>query len=104
MREPAAVTPNSSAVTSSTSGYRMEMRPPHERHRPRNHSQERTGTLSRAAIGSSQRGQALPGRTTDRPLGTRATTTLTNDPMHRPSTVASATMGIEQPIGAHVPD
>ncbi len=56
------------------------------RHRPRSSSQERTGMLSRAAIGVSHAGQCDAGELRDSPRGNRQMTTLANDPNARPRT------------------
>ena len=45
--------------------------------------------FSAARIGSPHAGHALAGRTTERPSGTRAMTTLRNDPTASPTTVAN---------------
>ena len=87
----AAIAAKAAAVPSSTSGYRAAIGVPQQRERPRSSSQLSTGTLSRAAIGAPQAGQALPGRTTDSPAGTRCTTTLRKEPIRSPSTAASTT-------------
>src|SRR5579872_6160780 len=62
------------------------MRAPQARHRPRRSSQERTGMLSRSAMGISHCGQRERGRTTDWRRGTRWMTTLRNDPTQMPTT------------------
>ena len=45
--------------------------------------------LSRAAISVPHRGQRERGLTTDSPAGTRAITTLRNEPTSRPTTASS---------------
>ncbi len=62
---------NTTPAASSTSGYRAEMRVRQKRQRPRNSNQPMTGKLSRARIGTRQRGQRERGFTMLKPAGTR---------------------------------
>ena len=62
---------NSSAVSSSTTGYSGEMRSPQVRQRPRNRRYDTTGCCPPDGFSVPQPGQAEPGRTIDSPLGTR---------------------------------
>src|SRR5687768_3448964 len=66
------------------------MASPQDRQRPRSSSQDRTGMLSRGAIGVPQLGQALGGWAIDSPRGTRWITTLANEPKIRPRTPQAA--------------
>src|SRR4051794_29182166 len=90
----AATTPKATAVAASTSGYRAPIGSSQQRDRPRSSSQDSTGTLSRSAIGVPHVGQALRGRTTDRPAGTRTITTLRNEPISSPTSTAETTTKI----------
>src|SRR4051794_3044049 len=80
---------HSSAVPASTSGYRAEMRTPHDRQRPRSASHESTGTLSYGRMGVSHCGHREPGRDSDSPRGSRYATTLRNEPKIAPMTAAN---------------
>src|SRR5438309_9426988 len=87
---PAKPPTKSSAVTDSTAGYRSGMWAPHERQRPRKSAYERSGTLSYHAISCSHAMQAEAGLTSERFNGTRAATTLRNEPSARPGASARA--------------
>ena len=62
---------NSTAVTSSTIGYRTEIGSPHWRQRPRSAIQLRTGMLSYQRRPRPQRGQRDGGHASDSPRGSR---------------------------------
>src|SRR4051812_19631721 len=96
----AATTANAAAVATSMIGYRAEIRTPQQRARPPSRSQETTGMLSRGAIGAPQRGQRLPGRTTDWPSGTRAMTTLRKLPTMSPTAAQTATVTTTSTVSA----
>src|SRR5205809_1044593 len=85
----------STAVESSSRGYRGEIRDPQLRHRPRSTTQPRTGTLSLLAISTPQVGHRERGRTTDSPAGTRAVTTVMKLPSASPS--GNVTIARSQP-------
>src|SRR3954452_8744555 len=84
------------AVLSSSSGYRAEMRSPQLWHRPRSKTHPRTGMLSRFRISAPHRGHRERGATTDSPAGTRAATTVMKLPIARPNRAAT---GASQTVG-----
>ena len=73
------------AQADSTNGYRLEMGALQYRQRPRNSTQERTGTLSHQAKVVPQRGQWLEGQRMDSWRGNRQVTTLRKLPTAAPS-------------------
>src|SRR5919198_3613967 len=73
------------------------MRTPQARQRPRSHRYERTGMLSRAAIGVAQDMHEEAGRTIDRRSGTRAATTFRKLPSARPGKNATRASAILLP-------
>src|SRR6267378_1192393 len=89
--------PNSTPTSASMSGYCLEMGLWHQRHLPRSHSQEKTGMLSRQAIGCLQCGHVERGRISDWSRGRRRMHTLRKLPTQRPSSTAPATMTISVP-------
>src|SRR5882672_4462756 len=89
--------PNSSPTSASMSGYCMEMGLWHQRHLPRSHSQEKTGMLSRQAMGCWQFGHVERGRTSDWSRGRRRMHTLRKLPTQSPSSTAPATITISVP-------
>ncbi|MDQ1494707.1 MAG: hypothetical protein QOG69_1190, partial [Actinomycetota bacterium] len=97
----------STAVASSTAGYRHEIDALQLRHRPRSRSHENTGTLSYNAIAVSQVMHADPGLAIERRSGTRAATTFRNDPMASPGknarpAAAKPTAQPDQPLGGSI--
>src|SRR6185437_11342195 len=73
-----------SATSSSTSGYCTEIADLQPAQRPRSAIHPKIGTFSYARIGRSQVGQRDGGLTIDIPAGQRAMQTLRNEPMHAP--------------------
>src|SRR5680860_1456101 len=69
-------------------------RVPQDRQRPRSSSHDSTGTLSIGATRTPQDGQALGGRTTDSPRGTRWMTTLPKEANTMPNTKQVPTSAI----------
>src|SRR3989442_683471 len=84
--------PNSTPTSASISGYCLEMGLWHQRHLPRSHSHEKTGMLSRQAMGCWQCGHVERGRSSDWSRGSRRMHTLRKLPTQRPSSTAPATM------------
>ena len=76
-------------LNSSTRGYVTEMGVRQKPQRPRSSNQLTSGTFIHQRRGRPQRGQWLPGRSTEPPRGNRHTTTLVKLPTARPSTRAS---------------
>src|SRR5882762_5630988 len=89
--------PNNRPTSASMSGYCLEMGVWHQRHLPRSHSQEKTGMLSRQAMGCLQFGHVERGRSSDSSRGSRRMHTLRKLPMQRPSSTAPATTTISVP-------
>src|SRR2546422_2880258 len=89
--------PNSTPTSASMSGYCLEMGLRHQRHLPRSQSQEKTGMLSRHAIGCLQCGQVERGRSSDSSRGSRRMHTLRKLPTQRPSSTAPATRTMSVP-------
>ena len=77
--------------SASTAGYRHGIGWLQWRHAPSRTRNERSGTLSRAPMGSPHIGQAERPRTHESPRGSRYATTLRNDPRQHPTTAATAT-------------
>src|SRR2546422_11735932 len=84
--------PNNTPTSASINGYCLEMGLWHQRHLPRSHSQEKTGMLSRHAIGCLQCGQRERGLTSDWSRGRRRMHTLRKLPKHSPNATAPATI------------
>src|ERR1700716_2641859 len=89
--------PNSTPTSASMSGYCLEMGVWHQRHLPRSQSHEKTGMLSRQAMGCLQLGHVERGRISDWSRGSRRIQTLRKLPRQRPSSTAPATMTISAP-------
>src|SRR6266478_3109966 len=90
-------TPNSTPTSASMSGYCLEIGLWHQRHLPRSQSQEKTGMLSRHAMGCLQFGHVERGRSSDSSRGSRRMQTLRKLPTHRPSSTTPATMTMSVP-------
>src|SRR6266540_4452457 len=85
-------TPNSTPTSASMRGYCLEMGLWHQRHLPRSHSQDKTGMLSRQAMGCLQCGHVERGRSSDWSRGSRRIHTLRKLPTQRPSSTAPMPM------------
>src|SRR5882724_921285 len=90
-------TPNSTPTSASMRGYCLEMGWWHQRHLPRSHNHEKTGILSRQAMGCLQLGHVERGRSSDSSRGSRKIQTLRKLPTHRPSSTAPARMMMSVP-------
>src|SRR5258708_39312737 len=75
------------------------MRAPQLRQRPRSATYEKSGTFSYHASSRAQLMHADPGVTTERRKGTRAASTLRNEPSARPGASTMAARLIELKIG-----
>src|SRR5262245_11687441 len=93
---------NSTPVSSSISGYRIEISVSQLRQRPRSSSHETTGMLSRFAIFTSHFGQCDGGRTIDSWRGTRQMTTFKKEPITSPyKPLIAATSAVIAVEGTH---
>src|SRR5213592_197158 len=90
-------TPKSTPTSASMRGYCLEIGLWHQRHLPRSHSQEKTGILSRQAMGCLQFGHVERGRSSDWSRGSRRMHTLRKLPTQSPSSTTPATMTISVP-------
>src|SRR6266566_6599905 len=82
-------TPNNTPTSASMRGYCLEIGLWHQRHLPRSHSQEKTGILSRQAMGCLQFGHVERGRMSDWSRGSRRMQTLRKLPTQSPSSTAA---------------
>src|SRR6266446_4803161 len=84
--------PNNTPTSASMSGYCLEIGWWHQRHLPRSHNHEKTGILSRQAMGCLQFGHVERGRSSDSSRGSRRMQTLRKLPTQRPTSTAATTI------------